>query len=118
MYRDSLNQVPLYKDLVDMLTNDGILELNKSIIAITYDWRKFGIESYTREILEKINVTINKLAKEYKKKINIICHGMGCILSNIFLSEMNIEDKNRYIYRLIALYPNFSGSLEGLECFI
>lgn len=50
-----------------------------------------------------------------KRKVNIICHSLGCLRSVHFLNTRSVEWRNKYIHGYVSLAAPWGGSTEALQ---
>lgn len=86
-----------------------------NLFGVPYDWRKLVSDQSTVNLLKK---TIDLAFNLNHKKVIIISHSLGGIVSYNYLTTLSQEEKDKKIERMITIGTPFTGSLKMIESLI
>ncbi|KAJ6239694.1 phosphatidylcholine-sterol acyltransferase [Anaeramoeba flamelloides] len=101
-----------FLNLVNEFKNEGYQE-NLDLFAAPYDFR-LSPKNFTLYFNELKNM-VEYSYKIDNKKVNLVCHSMGCKLSTFFLTQTPQEWKDKYVEQLITIAPAVAGAFEGIR---
>lgn len=107
--------IPIYKyfqPIVDNLRSKGY----NNLYGYPYDFRTItnpvAILNFVNGMKKLVENAYNNAGN---KKVNLITHSLGCIVTSYFLNKMTSSWKNKYINLFVPIAPPFLGSTGALE---
>ncbi|XP_015921525.1 lysosomal phospholipase A and acyltransferase isoform X1 [Parasteatoda tepidariorum] len=102
-----------FVDIADMLVKEGYTR-GKNIRGAPYDFRKAPneLQSYFDSVKHLVEETYENNAEA---KVTLICHSMGCPITNYFLNQQSQPWKDKYIKTLISLAGAWGGAVKALK---
>jgi len=105
-----------FHDIVQAFVRNGY-EVNNTLKAATYDWRKSASE-WEVDYFPKLQKMVENMFAKFNKKVVIVAHSMGnpCLLS--FFKIMSPAWKKKYVKVYAAIAPVYLGAPKSLKSLI
>lgn len=86
--------------------------------VIPYDFRIIGDPEYMSILLDYFTKYVIRLFQNSSKKVTIISYDVGCVLTQIFLNNIDINIKDQFLDKSIMINPTLGGNIYSLKhCF-
>jgi len=102
------------KNFVDFFTNKGY-KAGYNLFIKGYDFRLVPYKNHADKFFNELKELIEKTYKTTGKKICLVGHSLGTLLSNMFLNKMSAKWKSHYIKSFIPISPAYDGAPKALR---
>lgn len=80
-----------------------------------YDFRVIGEPFYMNNLLEKFTKDIFRVSQNTGRRVTIICNDFGCVLTQIFLNNIEVNFREQFIESVVMLNPTIGGNIYALK---
>ena len=99
----------LIKGLKSYISNTG-LNADNYVYGAGYDWRLVGDDTYTNSWCNQLKSLVESVYSKTGKKVSLMTHSLGGLVTMIFLSKQTSTWKNTYIHSFIPVNAPLGGA--------
>jgi hypothetical protein len=99
----------LIKGLKSYISNTG-LNADNYVYGAGYDFRLIGDDTYTNNWCNQLKDLVQRVYSSTGKKVSLMAHSLGGLVTMIFLSRQTQTWKNTYIHSFIPVNVPFGGA--------
>lgn len=101
-------------NLIKFLSTRGYTP-NVDLLTLGYDFRLVPYKQYLQDYFNVYRDRIEELFNLTSKRIHLIAHSLGCLITNMFLNIQSQKWKNKYIKSFIPISPAYDGGPKALR---
>lgn len=112
---NNFGRPPMYMEkILESLTSLGYTD-NQNLYGACYDFRKIACDYEMERYILSIRKMIEESVTKNGKKAIVLGHGLGSVICNYFLVQMEKEWKDKYIDCFVSFSGSFGGSPKALR---
>lgn len=102
------------KNFVNFFTDKGY-KSGYNLFIQGYDFRLVPYQEHATKFFDNLKELIEKTYKITGKRICLVGHSLGTLLSNMFLNKMSKKWKSHYIKSFVSISPAYDGAPKALR---